>query len=72
MTGREKFKVETYFTILDRLKSELEKRCAAYNDYFEKFDFLVNFNKLSSEDIILKANELQRFYHADLEKSFSF
>lgn len=34
ITGRAKFKVETYFAILNQLKSEVEKRCDTYNNNF--------------------------------------
>lgn len=72
MTEREKFNVETYFTILDRLKSEVENRCATYNNIFGKYGFLINLSNLSSEEITKKSNKLQKFYSDNLEKSFSF
>jgi len=71
MTGSDKLRIETYFTILDRVKSELEKRCAAYINTFDKYDFLTNLILLSPEEITQKANKLQEFYNDDLEKSFA-
>ncbi|XP_025200593.1 zinc finger MYM-type protein 1-like [Melanaphis sacchari] len=71
MTGSDKLRIETYFTILDRVKSELEKRCAAYTNTFDKYDFLTNLILLSPEEITQKANKLQELYSDDLEKSFA-
>lgn len=64
--------MEIYFTILNRLKSELEKRCAAYKNIFGKYNFLITLNKLSSREITKNAIEHQQFYNYDLEKSYSF
>lgn len=71
MSGRDKFKVETYFAILDRIESEMKKRCTAYINIYEKYNFLFNLNQLSLEEIVQKANKLQAFYNDDLEESFS-
>lgn len=51
MTGSDKLRIETYFTILDRVKSELEKRCAAHINTFDKYDFLTNLILLLPEEI---------------------
>jgi len=71
MFGRDKFKIETCFAILDRIESEIKKRCAAYINILEKYDFLINLNQLAMGEIIPKANKLQAFYNDYLEKSFS-
>ncbi|VVC43969.1 HAT, C-terminal dimerisation domain [Cinara cedri] len=52
-------------------KSEIEKRCAAYINTFNKYDFLTNLILLSPEEITQKDNKLQEFYNDDLEKSFA-
>jgi len=49
MTGSDKLRIETYFTLLDRVKSELEKRFAAYINTFDKYDFLTNLTLLSPD-----------------------
>jgi len=54
------------------VKSELEKRWAAYTNAFDKYDFLTNLILLSPEEITQKANKLQEFYSDDLEKSFTY
>ncbi|XP_050427362.1 uncharacterized protein LOC126837489 [Adelges cooleyi] len=71
MTGSDKLRIGTYFSILDRVKSEIEKRCAAYINTFGKYNFLTNLILLSPEEITQKANKLQEFYNVDLEKSFA-
>lgn len=71
MTGSDELRIETYFTILDRVKSELEKRCVAYTNTFDKYDFLTNLILFSPEEIIQNAKKLQEFYNNDLEKSFA-
>jgi len=59
MTGSDKLRIETYFTILDPVKSELKKKCAAYINTFDKYDFLTNLILLSPQEITQKANKLQ-------------
>jgi len=55
MTGSDKLRIETYFTILDRVKSELEKSCTACINTFDKYDFLPNLIFISPEEITQKA-----------------
>lgn len=45
LTGRDKFKIEIYFPILDRISMELEKRYSGYIYLCEKFNCLVNINQ---------------------------
>jgi hypothetical protein len=51
MTGSDKLRIETYFIILNRVKSEIEKRCVAYIYTFDKYDFTTNLILLSPEEI---------------------
>ena len=41
LSGEEKFRIETFTAILDRLNCELIKRTAAYTNIFEKFKFFI-------------------------------
>jgi hypothetical protein len=69
MNESDKLRIKTYFTILDHVKSEIGKKCAAYINTFDKYDFLTNLILLSPKEITQKANKLQEFYNDDLEKS---
>lgn len=40
LQGRDKFRVETYLTILDKIDVELTKRCTGYKETFERFKIL--------------------------------
>lgn len=45
ITRREKFKVVTYFEILNRLINELEKICTTYNNIFDMIFIFIIFLK---------------------------
>lgn len=47
----EKFKVQTYYAILDILVNELRRRRAAYEDFYQKFEVFSRFDEMSSTDI---------------------
>lgn len=51
-TGKEKLKVEVYFASLDKLRTELTVRHAAYVDLSNRFLFLINIKHSSQKDII--------------------
>jgi len=51
MTGKNKFKVVTFYAILDRVRSELEKRHSAYENVFKRFDFIRSLVHLSDSMI---------------------
>jgi len=70
MTGKNKFRVETYYVILDRVRSELEKRHLAYENVFKRFDFIGNLIHLSDSTIYEEATKLYNYYAEDLEDSF--
>jgi len=71
MTGKNKFRVETFYVILDRIKSELEKRHLAYENVFKRFDFIRNFVHLSNSTTHEEATKLYNYYAEDLENSFA-
>lgn len=70
--GKEKLKIEVYFAALDKIRVELQDRCAAYVELFKRFNFLITIqtNSMSSEDIIREAKNLQQQYKDDLEATF--
>lgn len=71
MNGREKFKIFTFYVVIDRITSELEKRRQAYDFYYTKFIVLHKLTCLSVSEIIEFANKLQECYKDDIEKAFS-
>ncbi|XP_071568451.1 zinc finger MYM-type protein 1-like [Temnothorax nylanderi] len=71
MTGKNKFRVETFYAILDRIRSELEKRHSAYENVFKRFDFIRNLVHLSDSTIHEEATKLYNYYAKDLEDSFA-
>lgn len=71
LEGRDKFRVETFYVVLDQLKSELQKRKNAYGEIADKFSVFNDLSSSSTETIIERANKLHSFYDIDLEKSFS-
>lgn len=69
LTGRDKFKVETFLAIIDQLTTSLNERRAAYNEVHAKFQVLTDFKKLSPDDIRELAVRLAVSYPGDLDKS---
>ena len=67
---RDKFKIETFNSILDCLLAELRKRMTAYSDLHELFGFMTNFASLSTDELRGRAAKLVASYPADLEQSF--
>ncbi|XP_077276993.1 uncharacterized protein LOC143905449 [Temnothorax americanus] len=58
MTGKNKFRVETSYAILDRIRSELEKWHSAYKNVFKRFNFIRNLVHLSDSTIHKEATKL--------------
>lgn len=59
MNGREKFKIFTFYVIIDRIASELEKRRQVYDFSYTKFIILHKLISISVWEIIEYANKLQ-------------
>lgn len=70
MTGKQKFRVETFYAILDRVRSELDKR-HYYENVFKRFDFLRNLIHLLDSAIYEEVTKLYEYYFKDLEDSFA-
>jgi len=58
MNGREKLRIFTFYVVIDRIASELEKRRQAYDFYYTKFIVLRKLISLSVSEIIEFANKL--------------
>jgi hypothetical protein len=70
LTGRDKFKVETFYVIIDRLKSELLKRKEAYSIVADRFSVFSDLSNTQPSAILENATKLQNLYDTDLESSF--
>lgn len=68
-TDRNKFRVETYYVVLNELKSASLKRQNAY-DIVDKFSVFNNLSLSSAETIIERSEKLISLYGNDLTKSF--
>ncbi|CAM2114491.1 unnamed protein product [Caretta caretta] len=70
MCDRDKFKVDTFLTILDLVCSTLKRRSNAYQETYGRFHFLSNITNTSTTEITVHAKKLQLCYQGDLEESF--
>lgn len=72
LLGQQKLKIDIYFAILDKLKTELLSRCSSYKPIFERFYFLLNIQdeSVSPEDLVENAKKFQEFYKGDIEEVF--
>lgn len=64
--GAEKFKVDTFYIIIDKLVTELQSRSDAYNRITELFGFLCNLLNMDDEKVELDAKKLVEVYHDDI------
>lgn len=67
---RQKFKVEVFLVIIDKLSSALQHRLDAYKDIHENFGFLTNLTELSNDAIRGAAAKLMEEYSSDFEDCF--
>jgi len=70
MQPRDKFRIETFVSILDSLEAELRKRITSYKYLHDLFGFLTDFQSMSSLDLRRHAEMLVQCYNTDLEESF--
>lgn len=71
LRGREKFKIETYFPILDKICAELSRRMDAYNKVHSLFGFLVEFPSKTDAEIKEAAQRFRENYPEDIELEFA-
>ncbi|XP_033214074.1 uncharacterized protein LOC117171130 [Belonocnema kinseyi] len=67
LNGEEKFKIESFHTMVDKLKMEIQKRSSAYSKITEIFGFLTNLREMNLKDIKKSASKFVDFYTEDLE-----
>ena len=70
MSGQQKFKVNTFYVIIDQLKSALQKRIEAYSMVQQRFGVLTEYDSMSDEDIHVGALTLVGVYLKDLSSHF--
>jgi len=61
-----KFKVQTYYAILDLLVNELRKRRAAYSDFYQKLEVFLQSADMSSTEIVNCTKRLVESYPYDI------
>lgn len=68
LSGQEKFKVETFTVIIDKLDMCLVQRIEQYNDLDNKFGFLTYFKSMTEKQIVDNmAKNLGKIYPDDLD-----
>lgn len=70
MTGKQKFKVNTFNVIIDQLNSALKKRIEAYSTMQQRFGVLTEFESMSDDDIVAAIERLVGVYAGDLSSDF--
>ena len=71
MSGQQKFKVNTYYVIIDQLKSALQKRIEAYSMVLQRFGVLTEYDSMSDEDIDVGISRLVDVCSRDFVFHFS-
>lgn len=69
LDGCEKFRIESFNVIVDKLRVELEKRSSAYNHITELFGFLTKLTTIEIDEMRECADRLVSIYSHDLERS---
>lgn len=64
-------RVNVFYTILDSLLVNLQKRSESYTNLNDRFGFLMNLHNLNEEEISQKTSELIKFYSDDLDDSLN-
>lgn len=71
LSASDKFCIQQFYVIIDRLNNEMEKRRAAYKVLYERFNFLHDNTSLSIEEVVAKTKALIELYPSDLEDEFT-
>ncbi|KAF0708295.1 zinc finger MYM-type protein 1-like [Aphis craccivora] len=67
LSGQDKFRVETFIIIMDKLDICLVKRIEQYTDLDKKFGFLTYFKSMTEKEIADMAKNLGEIYPDDLD-----
>ena len=66
----DKFRIEVFLPILDKLSQALMLRTQAYDVVHKRFGFITEFLSMGADEIEKAAQNLQQCYPNDLELSF--
>ena len=69
MTPRERFRTESFITVIDQSIQSLSDRIAAYDKICERFGFLSHMEDMTANDLSSAAANLVSIYNTDLESS---
>ncbi|XP_050066946.1 zinc finger MYM-type protein 1-like [Aphis gossypii] len=69
LKGRDTFRVNTFFVIIDKLQTELKKRSSAYDNITNLFGFLTRLDVIDDNLLKKSVNNLVKVYSRDLEES---
>lgn len=69
LNGRDKFRVSTYFVIIDKLQTEMKIRGEIYKSEAEKFSFMLKMD-LSHDELESHIERLVALYPEDLNSNF--
>jgi hypothetical protein len=69
LSASDKFRSQSFYSIIDRLIIEMTKRCEAYKILCERFNFLLD-RSMTGDEVIHKAKELVNTYPSDLKDGF--
>ena len=67
--GKDKFKIEVFMPIIDKLLMELERRSTEYTTIFARFGFISNILDIDKESIIKNCEKLCENYPNDFDAS---
>lgn len=70
LRGKEKFRIETYLPILDRLSAELNRRAEAYDKLQSLFGFLVEFPSKTDDELRHATETFRDTYPDDVDIEF--
>lgn len=66
LDGVTNFKVNTYYVIIDKIGTEMQKRLEKYDFLDKHFSFITCLTELDNEDLRQKANTLTQLYKDDI------
>lgn len=67
--GKDKFKVETFFPIIDALSVHLKQRLSVYKDINQRFGLFFNLKTLNSEALRQCCKEFSKIYYGDVNEA---
>lgn len=67
LSGSEKFKIETFFPIIDTLATNLKQRSKSYKEIYERFGFLFELQTIELSVLNNKCKHFAEIYHEDID-----